>query len=122
MSYSTQIYNLELGVSSSDIVTTGEKGRKVIPINGTLVGWSIVTDPAATVSLALWKANAEIPTDADTITGVTPPGITTDNFVQSASFTGWSTTAVAKGDVIILEVLSNDLATYILLNLSIMVN
>lgn len=122
MSYSTQIYNLEFGVSNSTTISTGEKGRKVVPINGTLVGWSIIADPAATASVALWKANAATPTISDKITGVTPPSITAGEFTQSTSFAGWSTTAVVKGDVIALEVVTNDLATYIVVNLSIRVN
>ena len=113
-----QLYNVEMGVSSTTVITTGEKGRKVIPISGTLESWSLVASPASTLSVALWKANNSIPTIANVITGLTPPTLT-GSFIQTGSFAGWSTTAVAANDIVIMEVLSNDLATYILLSLTI---
>jgi hypothetical protein len=34
----------ELGVSSTEAITTGAKGRKTIPYLGTIVGWKLVAD------------------------------------------------------------------------------
>lgn len=122
MSYIPQTVNLELGVASGSAITVGEKGHKSIAVSGNIVGYSVLADPAATLTFALWKANGALPTIADKITPVSPPGLTADDYDASNSIVGWSTGVITKGDIVTLEILSNDVATFILVNLIIKVN
>jgi len=108
----------EMGVSSTTTITTGAKGRKTIGYNGTIVGWRLVTDQSTTMTLDVWKANNAIPTVTDSITGTAPISITAAQLGNSTTLTGW-TTSVAAGDVFIVNVDSNNNATYFSLELDI---
>lgn len=112
------IVEFNIGVSSTTAITTGAKGRKVIPYNGTILGWKLVSDTSTTTVIDIWKTNAAIPTNANTITASAKPTLTAAEFAQSSTLTGW-TISVAENDVIILEVESNDNANYLELVLKI---
>jgi len=108
---------LELGVSSpSAVITTGAKGRKYCSITGTIIGWRLVADVSATVTLDLWKAAGAIPTNANSITASAKPALSAAELAASTTLTGW-TTAVTAGDVFILEVEANNNAKYLALEL-----
>ena len=109
---------LEMGVSSTTAITTGAKGRKPVSFNGTIVGWRLVADQSTTTTVDIWKANLAIPTVANTITAAAKPALTAAQLAGSTTLTGW-TTSVADGDVFILNVDSNNNATYICLELDI---
>ncbi len=119
MTYKPQILSVDLGVSSGSVITVGEKGSKVIPIAGRIISWSITVDPEATVELAVWKANETRPIISDIITPSPGPTVTANTFTTSSSLIGWDTAIVDEEDVVVLEVISNDLATFILLSLKI---
>ncbi len=95
-------------------VTTGGKAstRVVIPYNGTIVGWYMVTETSTTAVVDIWKANGAIPTNANSITASAKPAVTAGEFASSTTLTGW-TTSVADGDVLEIEVESNNNATEI---------
>ena len=109
----------ELGVSSTSAITTGAKGRKTVPYLGTIVGYKVVSDQSTSTVLDIWKANAAIPTNSNSIVASAKPTLSSAELVYSTTLTGW-TTAVAPGDIFILEVESNDNANYIALELDIL--
>jgi hypothetical protein len=107
-----------MGVSSTSAITTGAKGRKTVGYNGTIVGWSLVTDQNTTITLDIWKANNAIPTVANSITGSAPISLTSAQLGSSTTLTGWNT-SVSNNDVFIVSVNSNNNATYFSLDLDI---
>ena len=109
----------ELGVSSTEAITAGAKGRKTIPYLGTIVGYKVVADASTSTVLDIWKTNAAIPTNSNSIVASAKPTLSSAELVYSTTLTGW-TTAVAPGDIFILEVESNDNANYIALELDIL--
>ena len=111
----------EMGVSSTSAITTGAKGRKTVSYAGTIVGWRLVSDTSTTMTLDIWKANGSIPTVANTITAAAKPSLTAAQLAGSTTLTGW-TTSVADGDVFIVNVDSNNNATYFSLELEILLN
>jgi len=107
---------LELGISSSAVITTGAKGRKYCSISGIIIGWRLVSDLSATVTVDIWKANGAIPTNANSITASAKPALSAAELNASTTLTGW-TTAVAAGDCFIMEVEANNNSKYLLLEL-----
>ena len=87
------------GIGSA--ITTGEKGHIEIPFNCTITQATLTADQSGSIVVDVWKdtyANFP-PTDADNITGTTPPTITTALKSQDSTLTGWNTT-IASGDII----------------------
>lgn len=89
------------------VIPVGQQWYIEAPFACTLTGWSIFPDPGVTGSIAfdIWKdtyANWP-PTIADTIVASAKPAITAGVKNQSNTLTGW-TTAVASGDVFIINV------------------
>jgi hypothetical protein len=113
---------LEMGVHfPGSTVTTGAKGRKTFGQSGTIVGWKLVSDTSTTSVIDVWKANNSIPTNSNSITGTAKPSLTAAQLNSSSTLTGW-TTSVTAGDVFILEVESNNNASYIYLELDILLS
>jgi hypothetical protein len=112
-------YNLELGVSSTSAITTGQKGLKTVPYLGTIIGWKLVSDTSTTTVIDIWKLNNAIPSVADSITAGAKPTLTTSQLATSTTLTGW-TTSVSPDDVFTINVDSNDNATYLALELDIL--
>lgn len=110
-----QTINMIVGDTGS--VSTGAKSstRVIVPFSGTIISWKIIVDTSATLTLDIWKSNT-IPTNADSITGSAKPSLTSQQFATSSTLTGW-TTAVSINDIFVLEVESNNNATYINLSL-----
>jgi len=109
----------ELGVSSTEAITTGAKGRKTVPYLGTIIGYKVVSDLSTSTVLDIWKTNAAIPTNSNSIVASAKPTLSSAELVYSTTLTGW-TTAVAPGDIFILEVESNNNAKYIALEIDIL--
>ena len=112
-------YRFEMGVSSTAEISTGAKGLKTVPYLGTIVGWKLVADTATSTVVDLWKSNGSIPTISDTITGTAKPTLSAAQLATSTTLTDW-TTSVSPDDVFLLYVDSNDAATYISLELDIL--
>ena len=112
-------YRFEMGVSSTTEISTGAKGLKTVPYLGTIIGWKLVSDTATSTVVDLWKSNGSIPTISDTITGTAKPTLSAAQLATSTTLTGW-TTSVSPDDVFLLYVDSNTVATYISLELDIL--
>ena len=78
---------------------TGIIGYTVIPYNGTITGWSIVSDVVGSCVIDVWKAAGVVPTVANTIAGTEKPTLTAQQLNSNNTLTTW-TTAVTAGDVI----------------------
>ncbi len=118
-SFSTNTYanlkyqHLELGVSSPlATIAPGQKGYKYVGYSGTITGWRIATNASGSVIIDVYKKNGVLPTSADAITAAAQPQITNNAAIASTTLTGWNT-SVSPGDIFSIEVVSNDLATYI---------
>ena len=112
-------YRFEMGVSSTAEISTGAKGLKTVPYLGTIIGWKLVSDTATSTVVDLWKRNNAIPTITDSITAGAKPALTSAQLATSTTLTGW-TTSVSPDDVFLLYVDSNTVATYISLELDIL--
>ena len=112
-------YRFEMGVSSTAEISTGAKGLKTVPYLGTIIGWKLVSDTATSTVVDLWKRNNAIPTITDSITAGAKPALTAAQLATSTTLTGW-TTSVSPDDVFLLYVDSNTVATYISLELDIL--
>lgn len=102
-----------IGVSidgGGSVITTGTKGYVEVPYAGTIIEWKIIADPSGSMVFDIWKVNAAIPTNANTITASAKPTLTTAQRATSTTLTGW-TTAVAANDVFGFEVESASTVT-----------
>ena len=112
-------YRFEMGVSSTAEISTGAKGLKTVPYLGTIIGWKLISDTSTTTVIDVWKRNNAIPTITDSITAGAKPALTSAQLATSTTLTGW-TTSVSPDDVFLLYVDSNTVATYISLELDIL--
>jgi hypothetical protein len=103
-----------MGVGSSTTITTGAKGRYPISYDGTIVGWNLVANASSNVVIDIWKANNAIPTNANSIFG-TKPSLTAQELNNATGLN----ISVTSGDIFILEIESNDVATYLKIDLKI---
>lgn len=110
---------ITLVISSTTIVSVGEKlqAKVISPFTGTIASWRLSSDVACTATVDVWK-NTTTPTNTDSITGSAKPSLTASDVNSSSTLTGWNT-AVTEGDILMLEVESNDMATYLSLQLKI---
>jgi len=96
--YSSITFIIDGGGSA---ITTGIKGDLTIPFNCTITEWTILCDQSGSIVIDVWKdvyANYP-PTVAKTITGSSPPTVTTSIKNQSSTLTGWTTT-ITSGDTL----------------------
>ena len=92
------IYIIE---GANTTITTGEKGHLEVSFNCTIQQVTMVADQTGSIVVDIWKdtyANFP-PTNADTITSITPPTITTALKSQDATLTNW-TTSITVGDIL----------------------
>lgn len=94
-------------------IATGVHGFVQVPFAGTITKSTLLsTDASATtcsIVIDVWKdtfANYP-PTNTDSITASAPPTLSTDNEVEDATLTGW-TTSVSAGNIIGFNVDSGD--------------
>ncbi len=110
---STPTVNRTVGVSvdgGGTVITTGTKGYVEVPYAGTITEWKIIAEPSGSAVFDIWKSNAAIPTNANTITASAKPTLTTAQRATSTTLTGW-TTGVAVNDVFGFEVESASTVT-----------
>jgi len=110
---------LNFAVGEGTAITTGGKARTrvIAPVSGTITGWSLIADQSCTATVDIWK-DTVIPDNADTITASAKPGITAAEFNSSTTLTGWTTTVTA-GDILMIEVETNNNALHLNLQLKI---
>lgn len=102
-----------IGVSidgGGSAITTGTKGYVEVPYSGTIIEWKIIADLSGSMVFDIWKSNASIPTNANSITASAKPTLTTAQRATSTTLTGW-TTAVSVNDVFGFEVESASTVT-----------
>lgn len=90
------------------VLTTGVKARIRLPLGPTDYTITLVAlnaAPSGSVVLDFWyEADPEtngVPTVADTITASDKPGLTSDDYIEKSSFTGWTLTLTAGGLLLI---------------------
>lgn len=82
-------------------ISTGVKGYTQMQYACTINSWTLLADQAGSMVVDIWKnsyANYP-PTDADSITGSSPPTLSSANKATSSTLTGW-TTAINAGDIL----------------------
>lgn len=89
--------------ASGTVVPTGIVQYVQVPYSGTITGYAIQADQAGSIVVDVWKSNLAIPTVANTITASAKPTLTSSQYINSTTLTGW-TTAVAAGDVFAFNV------------------
>jgi hypothetical protein len=80
-------------------ISTGVKGYYRVPFAGAIVGYSLISDLSGSTVVDIWKAAGAVPTVSNTITASALPTLSSSQFLNSTTLTGWTTT-VAVGDVI----------------------
>lgn len=120
----TQIQTITFGVYNSDGVTPITTGGKIStkiqsPYTGTIIGWSINSDVSTTAIVDIWKDTTN-PTNVNSITASAKPTLTAQTKNDSTTLTGW-TTSIAAGDLLQIEIESNNNATDIKLILRIQI-
>lgn len=89
---------------SSSVITIGQKGYAIMPYDGTITGWSVISDQIGNCVLDVWKSSGgTIPTLLDTITGTEKPTLTSQQINSDLTLTSW-TTSVNIGDVVAFNV------------------
>lgn len=76
---------------------------------GTITGWRLDANAATNMTLDIWKAAGANPTVANSITPSGKPALAAAS-VGSGGVAGWTSTAVAVGDIIYVNVDSNSAA------------
>lgn len=107
------------GEGSSTALTTGIKYTTTVIADkeSTITGWKIFCNPSSSITLDILKANKIKPTSANSITGSAAPTITNNQYAESTTLTGWTTSIIA-GDILVLNIVSNTSASYIQLELT----
>lgn len=101
------------------VLTTGLKILlPQIPISGTIISWRLVADVSGSVVLDIWKTNAAVPTNSNSITASAKPTLSSQQIATSSTLTGW-TTSIAVNDVFGFEVESATTVTRVVLVLEI---
>lgn len=81
------------------VITIGAKGYYRVPFDGTIVGYSMQGDLSGSAVVDVWKTSGAIPTNANSITASATPTLSSAQYLNSTTLTGWATTVTA-GDVI----------------------
>lgn len=103
------------------VLTTGTKGYIEVPYSGTIIEWKIIADVSGSVVFDVWKLNAAIPTNSNSITASAKPTLTSSQRATSTTLTGW-TTGVSANDVFAFEIESATTVTKATLTLVIRQN
>jgi hypothetical protein len=107
------------GEGSTTAITPGIKYTTSVVADkaSTITGWKLFCNPSSSLTLDVLKANKSKPIGSNSITGSAAPTITNNQYTESSTLTGW-TTSVSAGDILVLNVVSNTLASYIQLELT----
>jgi hypothetical protein len=84
---------------SGSVPSTGVIQYIQAPYAGKITGYAVIGDQSGSAVIDIWKSNAAVPTVANTITASAKPTLSSSQYVNSTTLTGW-TTAVAINDVI----------------------
>jgi hypothetical protein len=99
-----QPYNLTVVIDGGGaVLTTGMKGCTAVPVAGTIVSATVLSNDASVTSgsvvVDLWEDTLDNypPTDADSITAAAPPTLSSATNSFDSTLTGWSTALVNGG-------------------------
>ena len=106
---------------AGSVITPGPYGFYTAPFSGNITGWSIASNISGSAVVDVWKRNAAIPTVSNTITASALPTLSSSQYINSTTLTGW-TTSVAQGDVIGFNVNSDSTATRLTVQLYVTTN
>lgn len=83
------------------VIATGVVGDLWVPFGVTILGATLLADQTGSVVVDIWSDayGAYPPTDADSITGASPPTITAGVKAQDTTLSGW-TTALPGGNTL----------------------
>ena len=97
-------------------MTTGFKGSKYMPFNGTITGWYVTSNDNATttgnVTIEVWKktyAGNFTMNATNEISGSGDPAISSSTSGSSTDLSGWSNTTITAGDMIGYNVTASNL-------------
>ena len=87
------------------VITTGEKGHLVIPFNAFIREAIVLADQSGSTVVDIWKDTYGNfpPVNADSITGATPPTLSTAQASRDTSLVDWKR-HISKGDVLAFNV------------------
>ena len=96
-------FGLTIDGGGSDIIT-GNKGYLTIPYAGTITGWQLISNTSGSCVIDVWKTSAgNIPTVANTITGIEKPTLSSQQINSDLNLSTW-TTSVSQYDVFAFNV------------------
>lgn len=79
-------------------ISTGVKGYiPYTPFAGTIVGAYLIADQSGSIVIDVWKDNAAVPDNGDSITSATPPTLSSAQYSADTTLSSWGT-SVAIGD------------------------
>lgn len=107
---------LALDGNGSAIAAGGIWYLSNVNFGGTITGWDVVADQVGSIVIDVWKANAAVPTVANTITASSLPTLTSAQSAFNGSVSGW-TTSISAGDVFGFKVNSASTVTKVSLAL-----
>ena len=114
-------YNVGITVDGSgSVLTTGLKGFRSIPMNGTITRYRILAKESGSITFDIWKdlySNFP-PSIADTIVASAHPTISSGVKNEDTTLTGWTKTVTA-GDVLAFNIDSVTTITRVTLELEI---
>jgi hypothetical protein len=90
-------------------ITTGNHGTLEVPFNCTLTSWTCTNNLSGGsngIATDVWRANGQLPTSsAQSIVGTgNGPGVGGGGTYLHAAASGWTSTALIKGDILIVNV------------------
>lgn len=105
---------------SGQEITPGVKGFVEVPYKCSIVSYTALADKTGSIVVDIWKDSYTNypPTDADSITGTTPPTISGSNKAKSSSLSGWDSN-LAVGDILAFNVDSANTITKLMLSLTV---
>ena len=102
------LYSFRFTVINPDVIETGVKRyTKTILTgdDGTITSWDFRSDPAASIEIDVLK-------NGSSMTNGNNPELVADDHATDTDLSDWTTQAIAAGDEITIEVLSNDLSEF----------
>ena len=89
-----------------EVITTGIKGFIRVPFDCTITKWTLLADQTGSIKIDIWKDTytSYPPTDADSITNGNEPEISSSDKAEGTDLTGWTTTSINEGDVLVFNV------------------
>ncbi|MBA7518590.1 hypothetical protein ES705_10661 [subsurface metagenome] len=87
------------------VITAGEKGHVACPYNGDIEAVELLADQSGSIVVDIWKGIYDNfpPTDAGSITGSSPPTISSAQKSRDTTLTGW-TKPTKKGEILAFNV------------------